>query len=114
MCKNWRKVMSWNELKEKKEKLHKNGWSIMQMNAINNASTKNYNKFVQPIVALGMKKNMWEEERNRGRILKKNNDKQKYEKLYIMKLNLEMVNIRTLIETSMMKSWIQSLYTSHA
>jgi len=72
-------------IKRKKEKLHKKGWSIMQMNAINNASAKNYNKFLQPIVALEMKKNMWEEKRNRGRIYKKNNNKQKYEKLYMTK-----------------------------
>ncbi len=72
-------------IKRKKEKMHKNGWSIMQMNAINKASAKNYNKFLQPIVALEMKKNMWEEKRNRGRIYKKNNNKQKYEKLYMTK-----------------------------
>jgi hypothetical protein len=43
---------------------------------------KNYNKFVEPIVALEMKKNTWEEEGSRGRIKTKeeNKKKQKYEK----------------------------------
>jgi len=41
---------------------------------------KYYDKFVEPIVALEMKKKMWEEEGNSGRIIKKNNGKQTYEK----------------------------------
>jgi hypothetical protein len=50
-------------------------WSITRQQ-------KNYNKLIEPVVTLEMKKNTWEKKRSKGRIKTKeeNKKKEKYEK----------------------------------
>lgn len=80
MCKNWRKVVSWKESKEKKKNCTRMVEALYRWMRWITHQQKYYDKFVEPIVALEMKKKMWEEEGNSGRIIKKNNGKQTYEK----------------------------------